>query len=186
MIEQKDLIVSGASVVSQEVDFTLVPEIPFPLDGENGFLPALERRMRDRTHAVVVVAEGAGQHLFDKSNGQRDASGNLQHQDIGDYLRSKISEYFAQRQFPIALKYLDPSYYIRSTPANVYDRVLCDSMARNAVHAAMAGKTGLMIGSEHGRIVNVPIPTVCSQPKAMDIAGDLWRAALAVTGQPRW
>jgi 6-phosphofructokinase 1 len=179
-------IAAGASVVSQEVDFTLVPEIPFSLDGENGLLPALQRRMRDRAHAVIVIAEGAGQHLFDDTDLQRDASGNRLHQDIGAFLKQKISGYFQQQGFPIALKYLDPSYHIRSSPANVYDRFLCDAMARDAVHAAMAGKTGVMIGSEHNCLIHVPIPTVVSRTKAVDVAGDLWRSVLQATGQPRW
>jgi 6-phosphofructokinase 1 len=179
-------IAAGASVVSQEVDFTLVPEIPFPLDGEHGFLAALERRMRDRGHAVIVVAEGAGQHLFDESQQRLDASGNLLHEEIGGFLRQKIDAHFTERQFPVSLKYLDPSYSIRSVPANVYDRFLCDQMARHAVHAAMAGKTGVMIGHQHNQYVNVPIPAVVSQTKGMDVSGDLWRAVLQSTGQPRW
>ena len=179
-------IAAGASVASQEVDFTLVPEIQFPLAGEHGLLAELERRMRKRRHAVVVVAEGAGQHLFAAAEQQRDASGNLQHQDIGKYLRDKIGEHFAQQGMPIALKYLDPSYLIRSVPANVYDRILCDEMARNAVHAAMAGKTGMMVGSVHSQMVHVPIPSVVRQPNPMDVAGEMWRAVLHVTGQPRW
>ena len=179
-------IAAGASVVSQEVDFTLVPEIPFPLEGERGFLAALERRMRNAGHAVIVVAEGAGQHLFGEENRQRDASGNLLHQDIGTFLRDKINDYFKQQELPVTLKYLDPSYHIRSVPANVYDRFLCDQMARNAVHAAMAGKTGVMIGSASDRIVHVPIPSVVAQTKVMQVDGDLWRAVLQSTGQPLW
>jgi len=179
-------IAAGASVVSQEVDFTLVPEIPFPLDGENGLLSALERRMKDRAHAVIVVAEGAGQHLFDSGQQQRDASGNLLHQDIGQFLREIITAYFAERHFRVSIKYLDPSYHIRSIPADVYDRYLCDQMARHAVHAAMAGKTGVMIGQEHDQYVNVPIPAVVRQAKRLDVSGDLWRAVLESTTQPRW
>ncbi len=180
------LIAAGATVVNQEVDFTLVPEIPFPLTGEDGFLPALEKRMKNHSHAVVVVAEGAGQHLFESAEQTRDASGNVQHHDIGIYLKDKINEYFANRDFPVAVKYLDPSYHIRSVPANVFDRFLCDQMARNAVHAGMAGKTGMMIGFEHDQFIHVPIPAVVSQTKAMEVNGDLWRAVLQVTGQPCW
>jgi len=179
-------IAAGASVVSQEVDFTLVPEIPFPLEGEQGFLAALERRMRNAGHAVIVVAEGAGQHLIRERSQQRDASGNLLHQDVGTFLRDKINDYFQRKEFSIALKYFDPSYYIRSVPANVYDRFLCDQMARNAAHAAMAGKTGVMIGSVSDHIVHVPIPTVVAQTKAMEVDGHLWRAVLQSTAQPRW
>jgi len=179
-------IAAGASVVSQEVDFTLVPEVRFPLEGAEGFLAALERRLRNSGHAVIVVAEGAGQYLFEGANQSRDASGNLLHQDIGTFLRDQIMDYFKQRELPIALKYFDPSYFIRSVPANVYDRFLCDHMARNAVHAAMAGKTGVMIGSASDRIVHVPIPAVVKQSKAMETSSDLWRAVLQSTAQPRW
>lgn len=179
-------IAAGASVVSQEVDFTLVPEIPFPLAGKDGFLAALEKRMRARSHAVIVVAEGAGQHLLESPDERRDASGNLQHEDIGLFLKRRIKSYFADIGFPVAMKYLDPSYHIRSVPADVYDRYLCDQMARHAVHAAMAGKTDMLIGLEHGRYVHVPIPAVVCQSKIMDVSGDLWRAVLQATAQPRW
>lgn len=179
-------IAAGASVVSQEVDFTLVPEIPFPLEGETGLLAALERRMRRRAHAVVVVAEGAGQHLFDQHTDHRDASGNRLHHDIGEFLRDRIVAYFQARSLPVALKYFDPSYFIRSVPANAYDRVLCNQMARLAVHAAMAGKTGMMVGMLHGTFIGVPISSVVRQQKTLDVRGALWRAVLESTGQPRW
>lgn len=179
-------IAAGASVVSQEVDFTLVPEILFPLDGENGFLSALESRMRRRAHAVIVVAEGAGQHLFEGADVRRDASGNVLHQDIGLFLRDRIRAYFAARDFRVELKYLDPSYHIRSIPANGIDRYLSDQMGRHAVHAGMGGKTGLLIGFEHGQFLNLPIPLVVREKKTVDITGDLWRAVLQVTRQPHW
>jgi 6-phosphofructokinase 1 len=108
------------------------------------------------------------------------------HDDIGSFLREEIGRYFVEREFPVAVKYLDPSYHIRSIPATVYDRFLCDRMGRNAVHAAMAGKTDVLIGSEHDYLVHVPISVVVSQTKTMDVSGDLWRAVLQMTGQPRW
>ena len=179
-------IAAGASVISQEVNFTLVPEIRFPLEGDTGFLAALEERMRKRGHAVVVVAEGAGQHLFESAEARRDASGNVLYEDVGLFLRQRIREHFAERGLPVDLKYIDPSYHIRSVPANVYDRFLCDQMGRHAVHAAMAGKTGMLIGFEHDQFINVPIPAVVSQKKRMDLTNDLWRAVLQVTRQPHW
>jgi 6-phosphofructokinase 1 len=179
-------IAAGASVVSQEVNFTLVPEIPFPLKVENGFLDALEKRIRKRRHAVVVVAEGAGQHLFEEGKEVRDASGNVLPREIAELLKAEIKSHFTQRQLPYSLKYLDPSYFIRSVPANAFDRFLCDQMGRHAVHAAMAGKTGMLIGYEHNQFIHVPIPTVVSEKKRMDVTGDLWRAVLQVTRQPRW
>ena len=179
-------IAAGATVVSQEVNFTLVPEIAFPLEGEQGFLAALEKRMRSRGHAVIVVAEGAGQHLFEASEVRRDASGNILYQDIGPFLRQKIVEHFTARDIRVELKYIDPSYYIRSVPANVFDCYLADQMARHAVHAAMAGKTGMLIGFEHNQFIHVPIPAAVAQKKQIDIAGDVWRAVMHVTRQPCW
>ena len=179
-------IAAGASVVSQEVDFTLIPEIPFPLDGEDGFLAALERRMKRRAHAVIVVAEGAGQHLFDRSEERLDASGNRVLDDIGESLRHRIKSHFAERSIPVAIKYFDPSYFIRSVPGNAFDRVLCNQMGRLAVHAAMAGKTGMMVGMLHGSFVNVPIPCVVRETKNVDVCGALWRAVLESTKQPLW
>ena len=179
-------IAAGASVVSQDVNFTLVPEIEFPLEGENGLLPTLEKRLQAKRHAVIVVAEGAGQHLFGEASQDRDSSGNLISHDIGTLLCQRIRSYFAAKQIPIALKYMDPSYAIRSVPADGYDRFLCDQMARHAVHAAMAGKTGMLVGQEHSKFIHVPIRTAVSQTKRIDVTEDLWRAVLQSTGQPRW
>ncbi len=179
-------IAAGASVVSQEVNFTLVPEIPFPLEGEDGFLKSLERRVRKRGHAVVVVAEGAGQHLFEGREEERDASGNLLSADIGYFLRDRIKEHFAKEKFPMVLKYVDPSYFVRSVPANSYDRFVCDQFGRHAVHAGMAGKTAVMIGQQHGQYINIPIPAVVSEKKRMEVGGHLWRGVLQATRQPRW
>ena len=135
-------IAAGAALANQEANFVLVPEIPFPLEGENGFLRALERRILSRGHALVVVAEGAGQHLFAREKVERDASGNVRYEDIGVFLRDRIERHFAERGIEINLKYIDPSYSIRSVPANAWDRTLTDHMSRNAVHAAMAGQDG--------------------------------------------
>jgi 6-phosphofructokinase 1 len=179
-------IAAGATLISQEVDFTLVPEVAFLLDGENGFLNALEQRMRKSEHAVIVVAEGAGQHLIEADETRRDASGNVLRQDIGQFLKETIKHYFAQRGTKVELKYIDPSYYIRSVPANALDRYLADQMGRHAVHAAMAGKTGMLIGFEHNQLIHVPITAVVAQTKQIDLSGDLWRAVRHVANRPTW
>jgi 6-phosphofructokinase 1 len=179
-------IAAGAAIASQEANFVLVPEVPFPLEGAGGFLEILERRLLTRGHALIVVAEGAGQHLFEAARGERDASGNLRFRDIGAFLREKIETHFSQRQIPMNLKYIDPSYVIRSVPANAWDRILTDRMARGAVHAAMAGKTDAMMGYWNQEIVHVPIAASVSQDKRMSVESDLWNAVLATTGQPDW
>lgn len=177
-------IAAGATIASQEVNFALVPEVPFTLDGPKGFLAALYRRIVERHHAVVVVAEGAGQELLPK-NTQVDASGNRKKADIGLYLRDRIQNYFAEKGTEVNLKYIDPSYIIRSIPANSQDAQLCDVYARHAVHAAMAGKTDLIIGDWHSCFVHVPIPVAVSSRKKINPESDLWSAVISATGQPR-
>ncbi len=176
-------IAAGATVASQDVNFTLVPEVPFVLDGEDGFLVALKERMLRRAHAVILVAEGAGQHLMAGGEEKYDASGNLKSKDIGIFLRDRIESFFKAEGIPFALRYFDPSYMIRSVPACADDAVLCDFYARNAVHAAMAGKTGLVIGQHHGVFTHVPIELLARQKKQLDLNSPAWLGVLASTGQ---
>lgn len=177
-------IAAGATVANQDVNFLLIPEVPFKLDGEGGFLSVLKKRILARKHALIVVAEGAGQDLLAQKEAGRDASGNALLNDIGIYLRDEIVDFFKNEKIPIVMRYIDPSYLIRSSPANAEDSILCDMFARSAVHAAMAGKTGLVIGYLHDKFIHVPIELLASQVKTMDTSGFVWRAVLASTGQP--
>ena len=176
-------ITAGATIASQDVNFTLIPEVPLQLDGENGLLAALKQRILKRAHAVIAVAEGAGQELLAASSTERDASGNVKLQDIGPFLRERIESYFQAEGIPVTLRYFDPSYLIRSVPADAEDSILCDFFARNAVHAAMAGKTGLVIGLLHDTFIHVPIELLVSRKKHLDLDSPAWRAVLAATGQ---
>jgi len=177
-------IAAGATVASQDVNFTLVPEVPFALEGPGGFLHALKARIRARGHAVIVVAEGAGQDLLASGGEERDASGNVKLKDVGPFLRERIEAYFSAEKIPAVMRYIDPGYIIRSSPANSEDSILCDLFARNAVHAAMAGKTGLVIGYLHDTFIHVPIGLLAGRKKSMDPGGFAWNAVLAATGQP--
>lgn len=177
-------IAAGATVASQDVNFTLIPEVPFKLEGGRGFLAALKERLLKRTHAVVVVAEGAGQDLLENTRPERDASGNVRLKDIGMFLRDRIEAHFKAENLPVVMRYFDPSYFVRSSPANAEDAVLCDLFARRAVHAAMAGKTALIIGFLHERFVHVPIELLAGQHKRVDPDGPAWGAVLSATGQP--
>ena len=179
-------IAAGAALASQEAQFVLVPEVRFPLEGDEGLLVELERRLRQRGHALIVVAEGAGQHFFEGMPRQSDASGNVRHKDIGVFLRDRIIAHLNNRGIAPVLRYIDPSYLIRSIPANGWDRILCDAMARDAVHAGMAGKTDMIVGYHHASTIHVPIPAATSYRRKMDVASDLWESVLSTTGQPRW
>jgi 6-phosphofructokinase 1 len=177
-------IAAGAAIASQDVNFCLIPEVPFRLDGEGGFLAAVKRRLVRRAHAVIVVAEGAGQHLFRATSHDRDASGNARFQDIGPFLREQIESYLKVEKVDFVFRYFDPSYIIRSRATSSEDSILCDLLARNAVHAAMAGKTGLVIGFLHDLFVHVPIEMLATRRKRLDPSSPGWQAVLATTGQP--
>jgi len=174
-------IAVGATVASQEVNFCLIPEVPFKLEN---FLPALKEGILNRKHAVIVVSEGVGQEWLTNGDTARDASGNVKLGDIGSFLRGQIEAYFRAQKISVVMRYFDPSYHIRSGAANSEDSILSDLYARNAVHAAMAGKTGLVIGFLHDEFIHVPIELLAGRKKAIDPAGPVWRGALAATGQP--
>ena len=178
-------LTAEATVASQDVNFTLIPEVPFRLEGEGGFLASLEKRLVKREHALIAVAEGAGQEVLGNTGEERDASGNVRLSDIGLFLRETIEKTFKARKISMAMRYFDPSYSIRSSPSNAEDSVLCDSFARHAVHAAMAGKTGLVIGFLHDRFIHVPIDLLATaREKRIDPDSEDWSAVLSVTGQP--
>jgi len=168
-------------VASQDVNFALIPEVPFSL---NTFLAALKQRMLVKSHSVIAVAEGAGQDLLAAVERERDASGNVKLKDIGPFLREKIEAFFKAEKIPVVIRYFDPSYQVRSRPANCEDALLCDLFARHAVHAAMAGKTGIVIGFLHERFIHVPIELLATHTKRLDPASGWWRSVLATTGQP--
>jgi 6-phosphofructokinase 1 len=177
-------IAAGATVASQDVNITLVPELHFELEGPGGLFDLLEERIAGRGHAVVVVAEGAGQHLLPKDPSNCDASGNVLLSDIGVFLAGEIKEYFKGSDTEATVKYIDPSYILRSIPANCEDALLCDQMGRNAAHAGMAGRTEMLIGYRYDVFIHVPISLVTSDKKQMSPESELWRSVLASTGQP--
>jgi 6-phosphofructokinase 1 len=177
-------IAASAALAIQEVNFVLIPEISFDLHGIRGFLKVLRKRLEDRHHAVVVVAEGAGQDLFESNDQEKDASGNVKHKDIGVYLKEKIIEEFDAKGFPYSIKYIDPSYIIRSAPANANDSKFCNLLAQNAVHAALAGKTDFVMGFWNDQFTLLPIPMAVAKRKKIDVEGELWWNVLEATGQP--
>ena len=174
-------IAANATLANSEVNFCLVPELAFNLDV---FLETLKKRLEKRRHAVIVVAEGTGQEFLQESS-KRDASGNVKFQDIGIYLRDRIKAYFKEVEMDVILKYIDPSYTIRSMPANPHDSVFCLLLGHNAVHAGMSGRTNMVVGYWNGKYTHVPIPLAVSRRKQVDPKGRLWSSVLQSTGQPR-
>ncbi|MBR4675586.1 MAG: ATP-dependent 6-phosphofructokinase [Victivallales bacterium] len=179
-------IAAYASLANSLVNFCLIPEVPFTLMGEKGFLPALEKRLSQKHHAVIVVAEGAGQQLFQESEAVLDKSGNKLHNDIGVFLKDSIVKYFKFKNIECGVKYFDPSYNIRSTPANGMDSIFCLHLAQHAVHAAMAGMTDIVVGNWQGYFTYVPIALATMYRRKIDPRGQLWQSVLLANRQDRY
>jgi 6-phosphofructokinase 1 len=174
-------IAAHATLANSDVNFCLVPEVSFSLEG---FLTALSARLQARQHAVVVAAEGAGQDLME-TPGERDASGNIRLGDIGLFLKEQINDYFTKSNTDVSLKYIDPSYTIRSMPAIPADSAFCLMLGHNAVHAGMAGRTNMLVGYWKEELTHVPISVAVSKRKQIDPMDKLWTGVLSSTGQPR-
>lgn len=176
-------IAATAALAQQDANIVLIPEVSFDLAGENGLLSAIERRLEDRGHVVIVVAEGAGQEYFVDAGDEVDASGNVRLKDIGYFLKDRIEKHFEALKIPISMKYIDPSYMIRSLPANSNDSVFCGFLARDAAHAAMAGKTDMVMGYLNGRFVHLPMALCAGRRKHVNPNGKLWQAVMEASGQ---
>ncbi|MDE0792936.1 MAG: ATP-dependent 6-phosphofructokinase [SAR324 cluster bacterium] len=181
-------IAANTSLACPDVNFVLIPEVPFTIQGEKGLLRSLERRFETKKkqgrhpHSVIVVAEGAGQDLLGNNGEERDASGNIRFKDIGFFLKENIQKYFKDR-YPVNIKLIEPSYMIRSLPANPHDAIFCYYLADHAVHAAMAGKTDMMVGYWNGHFTHVPLEVVNKNQKRINPHGEFWRQVLFSTGQ---
>ena len=178
-------IAATASLANSVVDFCLIPETPFQTDGPKGICAAIRHRLQQNNHAVIVVAEGAGQDLFKNSENRIDASGNILKDDVGELLRGEIAAYFKKNNVPISIKYLDPSYHIRSVSANAADAVFCYLLAEYAVHAGMSGKTNLVIGYWNNFFTHVPIHLATKERSMVDLDSALWRGVVSATQQDK-
>lgn len=182
MGRESGFIAAQATLALKEVNFVLIPEAPFTLEGPGGLLEAVEERLQDRGHAVIVSAEGAGQHLL-ADHDETDASGNRVLGNITDLLRTKLGAYLKERNIEHSIKFIDPSYIIRSVPANAGDKVYCGFLGQYAVHAAMAGRTDMVVAKIQDRYVHLPLSLVTKARRKLSIYSDLWRAVLESTGQ---
>ncbi|MBN2347224.1 MAG: ATP-dependent 6-phosphofructokinase [Bacteroidales bacterium] len=178
-------IAANASLAVQEVNYVIIPEMDFELYGPNGFLKILKDRLNRKHHALIVVAEGAGQNLFENEERKSDLSGNVKYKDIGIFLKERIEEELLKENFPFTLKYIDPSYIIRSAAANANDSLFCNLLAQNAIHAAMAGRTDFVCGFWNSQFTIVPIPVTVKERKKISLEGELWSNVLETTGQPK-
>ncbi|MDD5076756.1 MAG: ATP-dependent 6-phosphofructokinase, partial [Sphaerochaetaceae bacterium] len=183
MGRESGFIAAHTALAQSDVNFCLIPESPFDLEGPNGLLGHLKKRILDRGHAVILVAEGAGQALVPKL-GEKDASGNVKFYDIGIFLKDEIKRFFKKEGIEMNIKYIDPSYIIRSAPANPNDSIYCSRLGAHAVHAAMCGKTQALVSLVNNRFVHIPIKVAVAERNHVDTEGNLWRDVLENTRQP--
>ena len=177
-------IAAYAALANPVVNFCLIPELDFEVDGTNGLLAGLERRFSSgKDHVVIVVAEGAGQRHITDTEERRDASGNILKKDIGEYLHQRITAHFKTSGREVSVKYFDPSYTIRSVPARGTDAIRCYMLARSAVHAAMAGRTNCVVGNQGAWNTLVPLKLATIERQKVRVDSDLWHAVLDSTGQ---
>ncbi len=187
MGRESGYIAANAALASQDVNYVLVPEIPFDLEGQHGLFSILKKRLERRRHAVIVAAEGAGQHFFGNEDERgKDSSGNTKLGDIGIFLKEKIAQHFKSVNFKVNIKYIDPSYIIRSAPPIPSDSIFCTQLAQNAVHAAMAGKTDMLVGIWNNHFTHVPIATTTRERKLISPESNLWLSVIEATGQPAY
>jgi len=182
MGRESGFIAANTALSSNEANFVLIPEVPFELEGENGLLAHIDKRLDNRHHVVIIVAEGSGQNLMEDSK-QTDASGNKRLSDIGLFLKDMISDHFHKTDRKAAIKYIDPSYMIRASAALASDSLYCARLGANAVHAAMAGKTKMIVTLWNDLFVHLPIKLAVSERKKVDPESPLWRDVLETTRQ---
>lgn len=178
-------IAANATLATGQVNVCLIPEQDFDLDGDHGVLKEIEIKTLQKKHCLVVVAEGAGQkYVLDPNNLRKDPSGNVRLGDIGTFMRDKIKTHFDNKKISVAMRYIDPSYMIRSCGPTPNDAIFCLQLAQMAVHAGMSGRTGLVVGYTNGNFTHLPMEVATSKRKKIDLMSQLWQSVLETTGQP--
>ena len=177
MGRQSGFIAMYASIASGEVDVSLIPEVPFAMDGPNGVVEHIDYLLKAQGHAIVCLAEGAGQEFVMQDG--LDPSGNPILGDIGPWFCKKV-----KKALGADVKYIDPTYMVRGCTANAHDKVYCNILGQNAAHAAMAGFTGCSVGLVNTHYVYLPIPMLIEKPRYVDPNSRMYQRLLASTGQP--
>lgn len=178
-----------STLSSRDVDCCLIPENNFYLEGKGGLFEFLEDKLKQNGHAVVVVAEGAGQDIIpitDAQKEERDESGNPVFLDVGVWLKSELKKWW-ERDHPgelFTVKYVDPTYMIRAVPANATDNLYCTLLAHSAIHGVMAGYTGFVAGPINGIYAYIPLKEVAEAKNPVNIKDHKWAWVRSVNNQP--
>ncbi|XP_043690279.1 ATP-dependent 6-phosphofructokinase 2-like [Telopea speciosissima] len=182
-------IAINATLSSRDVDCCLLPETDFYLDGKGGLFEFLGQKLKENGHAVLVVAEGAGQDLIPRTAAQKeekDESGNPVFLDVGVWLKSELKRWWDRDHAGelVTVKYIDPTYMIRAVPANATDNLYCTLLAHSAIHGVMAGYTGFVAGPINGVYAYIPVVEVAKAKNLVDLKDHKWAWVRSVTNQP--
>jgi 6-phosphofructokinase 1 len=179
-------IAMHATLASRVVDLCLIPEVEVDMEGPEGVLAHVARRLEEQGRCIIVVAEGAGQEYLKDvwSGAAADASGNRMLADIGLWLGDQLKVHFRDAGNAITLKYIDPTYMIRAVAANGSDNIYCTLLAHNAVHAAFAGFTGVTVGPVNGRHALIPLRAITGETRTVDVEERMWARTVLSTRQP--
>ncbi|KAK8793513.1 hypothetical protein WA158_004872 [Blastocystis sp. Blastoise] len=180
-------IAAFATISSHDVDLCLIPEVPVVFDDpefpEYSIIPYIESILKLKKHCVIVVSEGV--QIQGVQGSGTDESGNKRYADVGKFLKDYLTSTFAERGNPVSVKYIDPSYMIRTTPANAFDSQQCLILAENVVHGVMAGYTGFTVGLCNNRTVYIPIEMLTdNSPRYLYPFGRTYERVVNITNQP--
>jgi 6-phosphofructokinase len=158
-----------AALAESDANYVLIPEVPFQLEGPGGLLDHILTRVRENGHAVIVAAEGAGQDLIPAGPEGVDASGNRRLQDIGLYLKQRITDHFAaaDEEPPVCLDHrrgpgrLERERRHRHTAAFACSSVSCRAAARGHEALKASSISGLVRGCTRS-----PAPMAPARPTA--------------------
>ena len=132
---------SGIAIGAQEI---LIPEVNTKI---NDLIDSLKNSKKSgKTSSIIVVAEGykPGKNVY----------------QIADEIQEKLPNY----QVRVSVL----GHIQRGGRPSCFDRVLGTKMGVKAVELLKNAKTGIMVGTQHGKIVTVPLKKAISEKTKVD------------------
>eukprot|EP00668_Euglena_longa_P014128 GGOE01018102.1.p1 GENE.GGOE01018102.1~~GGOE01018102.1.p1 ORF type:complete len:494 (+),score=144.75 GGOE01018102.1:38-1483(+) len=166
-------VARNAALSNNVVDACLIPEVPFEIKGNGGLLPWLDGHLATKHCAVIVICEAAGQQHLPCLG--KDPTGHNIYEDTGKWLKKAIETHWQETGQEGKVFLIDPSYMLRSVPANTGDNMFCIQLAQAAVHTAYSGYSGVTVGRYHDLYGVMPIEMVVSGLRKVNPKGSLWQ-----------
>ena len=148
-----------------------MPEKSFSVDA---LLRYVNEKLDEKDHCILVVAEGVNTRVVD-GNGPVTVDG-----DVGPWLCAQLKANLES----ISLKYVDPSYAVRSAPSNAADTIFCSRLAQHAAHGALGGSTAFAVGTVNTHYVEIPLQDFANRAAVCAVTGRIFGDLVRSTGQP--